>query len=185
MLTAWRGPDKVKDIVEKNYAKIQRYCAAHLFYDDDAACSCTHEVMVAYMEKYETIGPERLPGWLYRAADIVIARYKTTIAKANERELHYEQMPDGEQLLGQSYLPEEPTISDQQVSRMKDQVLDQLDDEEKRLLVLIYSQKMRKDKAAELLGIKPSALSMRLHRLQIKVADLSKEAAENCANGQI
>ena len=134
-------------IVEAYYAEILRYCKRSLR-DSYAAEDCTQEVFMLFIKKAGKLDLTRdIRPWLYAAADRIMKSYLRSNPPAED-------------------IDELPEPSEE--FPFRDSILDELEEDERDLLIAYYNADDHKALAKER-GISPAALYMRIVRIRNKL----------------
>lgn len=133
-------------LVQAHYKAILSYCTMKLRGDVHAAEDCTQEVFLLLHRKLPELTDSNLAGWLYAAADRAVLTYR----RKNPV------LPDADDYPEPSEEPPEPGV------------LDELEENDRRLLSAYYAGADRNALAASL-GVSVEALYQRVHRLRERI----------------
>lgn len=169
--------ERLKEICNKNYNDVYRYCYAHL-HDCDTAKDITQEVFKLFIEKSPKLSDKNIKAWLYNVAykkiialhrknckllDIM-SPYSIDSVDKNDDCVYFE--IDDEIIFN--------NWSDEKIENEKESILAQLSDEEKSLYndIVVY-KKQYKEIAIEKKTTE-NAISLRSYRLKKKLKKMAK-----------
>lgn len=149
------------------YREIYRFCLAKLVSREDAQ-DAAQEVFLIYCRKTPRLEPEDVRRWLYATALNIIRnetqkqkrRAQATIENADD-------YPNGGNWNYE--ITETDWIGDAHIEQKKQDILEQLTEEERALFLEIYDKKRKHAELAEKYGVSEQALNMRVYRLRRKI----------------
>ena len=168
----------IDELSSKYYMQIFNYCLARLDSDGQAAADCAGDVFIAAKMNAEAlkVHPDVL-GWLYKAANHRIRKRFRDKRRYDKRLISLEGIfedPDQSGKLRRMLSVSEETfidqgLSDDEIERIKAQVLGTLTKEERELYDELITHCLPAEKVAKRLGISKDALRMRERRMLIKL----------------
>ena len=161
---------ELERVSEESYMQIYRYCYKSLESKEEYAYDITNEVFVLLCEKWDSLEKERIKAWLYRAADNLLKEFFRKHRKRLKELTSIEETGEygGHHL---SYEQNFDNISDDDIERYRDEILDALSDDEKDLFDMVFTEKMPYDEICGELFISKGTFKKRLYRLRQKIGE--------------
>lgn len=150
-----------------------RYAMTKLNNDEDAAVQCTHAVFDSALENIETLkNHDNISGWMIQTLKNQIKRYYRKDAMRQKRNqlflaLHHQDDSQYENWA-------DNMISQEEILRIKSQIILQLSKDDQNLYQLYYVEHRTVKDISKAIGISESAAKVRLFRLRSRVCDYIK-----------
>ena len=157
----------MRELYEKHFELVYKYCLSKLRHDEDAAAEVAHAVFEAAGEKYESLRehPNKL-GWLMQTAKHMIRRRWTRSAKEAAKNIPLElvtALPDGRDPF------DSVELTEGDIKRITAEVLSGLSPGEREIYELFYRRKLTYAETAASLGVSEKAARARLARVKAKL----------------
>lgn len=167
--------DKIEEeltrITENNYDSLYRFCRSRVRTDHDAF-DIVQEVFAALIEAYPKMKNEKaVQKWLYSTAHNKIVDYYKYMAKEAENRT-LDNISD--ENLGLFYEMTED-ISEEEIQSIKQEILDLLSDDEKKLYYEAVVLKHKPEALAVEYEITLDAMYKRIERLKKKIKQITKQ----------
>jgi len=160
-------PDAFEAFYRDHLEAVQRFVARRVD-DPHLAADLTADVFLAAIDSAHTYAPGRGPivAWLYGVGRNTIAAE----VRRRSRELHAARRISGHRLLDPASVARiEERIDAERESRRLYRALDQLSDDDRKLLEMVALDGLSVADAARSLGVKPATARVRLHRSRARL----------------
>jgi len=154
---------ELNDICEKYYLDIYKYCVARL--DISYAGDITNEVFELLCRKWQNLENKNYKSWLYKTANNLIKNFYKKQKRKTEKETYI----DNSIIDTFSYEQNFENISDEEIEKYKDEILEILTEHERRLFTMQYVEKLSHTQISEKLFIPENTVKQRLYRLKKKI----------------
>lgn len=169
------GQNNFIDGLYRNYYnEIAGYCTAILDGDSAEGEDCAQEVFAqAIKDAPKLIKHVNIVGWLRKTAFHRAKRLIRDKSKRKNTEIHITDLSE-RYVESLQYIEDfdEQFVSDAEIERLKEKVLDSLTADELRLYELRFTQHLTFKDIAPIIGLSESATRMRTVRLELKIRDL-------------
>jgi len=157
---------ELNDICEKYYLDIYKYCAARLdisyiSYADDI----TNEVFKLFCEKWQILENKNYRSWLYETANNFLKNFYKKHKRKNEKETYI----DDSIIEILSYEQNFENVSEEEIEKYKDEILDILSEQEMQLFNMKYIEKLSIAQISIILSISENNVKQRLYRIREKI----------------
>lgn len=177
---------RLNELAEKHYPSVLKYCLVKLKGDRQAASDCADEVFLrAAAEGDELLEHPDPRGWFFKTAINVLHEFKREEAKQKKlaakliardllfyiqprfytRELRF--ISEVWSVEADAFAPE---MSDEELARVKEEVLGEFSEEDRKLIKLAVEQKLTTKQIAALQKRSEGAVRIKLSRLYDKLA---------------
>ena len=157
----------IRELYEKYFGIIVKYCLPRLRYDEDAAADCAHAVFDEALAHYDKLCVhENVLGWLMNTAKYKLRKRWSRNVREAARNIPLElaaSIPDGGDPL------DAVELDDAEIARITMEVLSSLKDNELEIYRLYYVDKLSFEETANRLGISEKAARARLARVKAKL----------------
>ena len=180
--------ETLNEIAERQYAPLLKYCLKKTGGDEQLARDSAAE---AFMRAKKLGDPPKHPnmeGWLRRTAANVIHEKLRERKAYNKRNVSLEGLLErGEapffrresEDLEELWSRAENETCDEEIERMKEEILSELPPADRELMELAYEKKLKLEKIAEITGRSKDAVRVRLSRLSDRVTERVREYFED------
>lgn len=153
------------------YRSLLKYCRVRLGKFDSHAHDCVQEAFIILYNKLKSDEAVENPrAFLYRTADNFIRRTVRECSKQQSRNIPLEDV-------SAVTVSSVPIISDEfDYDKYAEILIEKLNEDEKQIYLMKYSDKMSIGEIAAFLNISPAAAAKRLQRMRDKIKQLISEA---------
>ena len=157
---------EIEQVFLEYYTPICKYCALrmpkHISYSEDIA----NEAFVLLCKKWHKLEKRDIRAWLYRTADVLIKEFFRKNKKEADNLEYIEKLDAATDL---TYEQDFENISDDDIEIIKNRILNELSDSDKKLFTMNFIEKLpHKDIGGQLL-ISEEAVKKRVYRLKQKI----------------
>ncbi len=180
------GSKTLNEIAEREYDALYKYCLKRSGGDEQLAGECAAEAFL----RAERLGdpPEHpnIAGWLRRTAGNVIHEKLREQKEYAKRNISLESLAergeapffDREHAFVMDLFEPENELNEEDIGRIKEEILGDLPPGDRELMELFYEQKLPLGETAEHLGRSKDAVRVKLSRLTDKVTEMVRRYFE-------
>ena len=157
----------LRELYEKYFGAITKYCLPKLGFDESAAADCAHAVFDKAGEQYEKLRDHpNILGWLTVTAKHLVHKRWTKSSREAARSVPLELV---------SAIPDQRDpfdaveLSEKEIRRITAQVLSGLDEKERELYELCFVKNLPFAEIAEKTGMTEKAARAKLARIKLKL----------------
>lgn len=175
------------ELFNKHYDRLFKYCLAALNSDNQEATDVVGDVFLAAERNAEKLASHPdVVGWLYKTANHLIAKRHRSRSRNKKRSVSFETLfPDMEEGIhgfhfdDYDLLFEQNDISEDNIERIKKEILLELNSREYRLYNAVFVEMKSCSELAKECGVSQDAMRMRVHRLKMKLHRLIQSELKN------
>lgn len=157
----------LRELYERYFGVINKYCLPKLGFDENAAADCAHAVFDKAGEQYEKLKDHpNILGWLTVTAKYLVHKRWTKDTRSAARSIPLElaaAIPDQRDPF------DAVELSEKEIRRITAQVLSELDAKERELYELCFVKNLPFAKIAESTGMTEKAARAKLARIKLKL----------------
>ena len=171
------NPEKLcEQIWHEHEAYIRKFCEYKLQSQKDLVDDCVNDVFLSLLEALKNNTEINYPkAWLTKVANNKI----TDIYRNKEKQVEREVALNEETLSGSYYDTYNfQEVTDEQIEQIKETILNELDETDRRLIENYYIKKMKVKEIASLYNLSESSVKVKLFRTRKTIIYLSKKELE-------
>lgn len=177
----------LNEIAEQQYEALLKYCLKRTGGDEQLSRECAAEAFLRANKLGDPPKHPNISGWLRRTAANAIREKRRESKAYYGRNVSLEAMLErGEapffraerEFLGDLLSPE-PGPDDEELGRIKQELLGTLPEGDRELIELAYEKKLKLDELAEITGRSKDAVRVKLSRLTDKVTEMARRYFED------
>jgi RNA polymerase sigma-70 factor (ECF subfamily) len=171
------NPEKLcEQIWREHEAYIRKFCEYKLQSQKDLVDDCVSEVFLSLLKALKNNTEINYPkAWLTKVANNKI----TDIYRNKEKQVEREVALNEETLSGSYYDTYNfQEVTDEQIEQIKETILNELDETDRRLIENYYIKKMKVKEMASLYNLSESSVKVKLFRARKTIIYLSKKELE-------
>lgn len=173
------GSKTLNEIAEREYGALYKYCLKRSGGDEQLAGECTAEAFLRAEKLGDPPDHPNIAGWLRRTAGNVIHEKLRERKEYAKRNVSLEDLAERgeapffgrERVFIAELFESENDLDDEDIVRIKEEILGELPPGERELIELFYEQKLSLGEIAERLGRSKDAVRVKLSRLTDKVTE--------------
>ena len=150
------------EAIKKYYNRIYNLCLYNTSYKQEDAENCTQEIFIELVLKWDKIKDNCIYSWLLKTTDYKLKNYNRK--KKTEAKLQF--IDDIDTLPEDSADLSDLIISDSEIEMHKNNILNQLSNEERELYRAYFENNLSFKEISEKLNIKYSTAQMRVYSLK-------------------
>ena len=170
-------PEKLCEQIWKEHeAYIRKFCEYKLQSQKDLVDDCVNDVFLSLLEALKTGTEIAYPkAWLTKVANNKITDIYRNNEKQSEREVVL-----NEEAVTETYCDTYnfQKVTDEQIEQIKESVLNELDETDRKLIECYYTKNMKVKEIASQYNITESSVKVRLFRARKTIVYLSKKELE-------
>lgn len=171
------NPEKLcEQIWREHEAYIRKFCEYKLQSQKDLVDDCVSEVFLSLLKALKNNTEINYPkAWLTKVANNKI----TDIYRNKEKQVEREVALNEETLSGSYYdIYNFQEVTDEQIEQIKEAILNELDETDRRLIENYYIKKMKVKEIASLYNLSESSVKVKLFRARKTIIYLSEKELE-------
>ena len=157
----------IRELYERYFGTVFKYCLPKLSFDEDAASDCAHAVFDKAGEQYEKLRTHpNVLGWLMVTAKHLVHKRWTKNVRDAKRNLPLElasALPDSRDPF------DAVELNDEEIGRITGAVLSGLDQKETEYYRLYYTEGRSFSEISEAMGVSEKAVRAKLARIKLKL----------------
>ena len=170
----------ISKLYSEYYDSIVKYCSAMLDDEYEDAELCAQEVFEqAYKDEKKLMQHPNIVGWLKKTALHRVKRFLRNKSKRIKTEVHITDLSE-RYMESLQYLQDfdNTFVQDKDIAAMKDTILNQLSEDDRKLYTLRFIDKLTYKELAPHIGLSESAARMRTVRLELHIKELVSKMFE-------
>lgn len=180
------GSKTLNEIAEREYGALYKYCLKRSGGDEQLAGECTAEAFLRAEKLGDPPDHPNIAGWLRRTAGNVIHEKLRERKEYAKRNVSLEDLAERgeapffgrERVFIAELFESENDLDDEDIVRIKEEILGELPSGDRELMELFYEQKLPLSETAERLGRSKDAVRVKLSRLTDKVTEMVRRYFE-------
>lgn len=173
------GSNTLNEIAEREYGALYKYCLKRSGGDEQLAGECAAEAFLRAERLGDPPDHPNIAGWLRRTARNVIHEKLRERKEYAKRNVSLEDLAERgeapffgrERVFIAELFESENDLDDEDIVRIKEEILGELPPGDRELIELFYEQKLSLGEIAERLGRSKDAVRVKLSRLTDKVTE--------------
>ena len=180
------GSKTLNEIAEREYDALYKYCLKRSGGDEQLAGECAAEAFLRAERLGDPPDHPNIAGWLRRTAGNVIHEKLRERKEYAKRNVSLEDLAERgeapffgrERVFIAELFESENDLDDEDIVRIKEEILGELPPGDRELIELFYEQKLSLGEIAERLGRSKDAVRVKLSRLTDKVTEMVRRYLE-------
>lgn len=180
------GSKTLNEIAEREYGALYKYCLKRSGGDEQLAGECAAEAFLRAEKLGDPPDHPNIAGWLRRTAGNVIHEKLRERKEYAKRNVSLEDLAERaeapffgrERVFIAELFESENDLDDEDIVRIKEEILGELPPGDRELIELFYEQKLSLGEIAERLGRSKDAARVKLSRLTDKVTEMVRRYFE-------
>ena len=180
------GSKTLNEIAEREYDALYKYCLKRSGGDEQLAGECAAEAFLRAERLGDPPDHPNIAGWLRRTAGNVIHEKLRERKEYAKRNVSLEDLAERgeapffgrERVFIAELFESENDLDDEDIVRIKEEILGELPPGDRELIELFYEQKLSLGEIAERLGRSKDAVRVKLSRLTDKVTEMVRRYFE-------
>lgn len=180
------GSKTLNEIAEREYGALYKYCLKRSGGDEQLAGECTAEAFLRAEKLGDPPEHPNIAGWLRRTAGNVIHEKLRERKEYAKRNVSLEDLAERgeapffgrERVFIAELFESENDLDDEDIVRIKEEILGELPPGDRELIELFFEQKLSLGEIAERLGRSKDAVRVKLSRLTDKVTEMVRRYFE-------
>jgi len=159
---------ELEKVSEENYILIYKYCKSRLNASESDSYDITNDVFLLLCEKWDHLEKDNIKAWLYRTADNRLMEFSRKNRKTMNEFTYIDDLDDFT-INNLSYEQNFNYMSDDDIEKNKDEILNELPGKDRKLFEMVFIEKLPYETICKELSISKDNLRTRVYRLRQKI----------------